>query len=990
MAFAITTVLAMPSLYAQTVTTGADSGPGSLRQEVMDASPGDVINFGILVTSVVLNSEITIDKSITISNTNLIDVTINGDGNGRVFNITAGPVTLNNLIITNGVAADGGGIYVTNATVTIRDCDINNCVANGASGSGGGIFNAAGGVLLISNSVISNNQANRAGGGIEDNSGAGLGITLTNVTMSGNNAGVAPATAAPGNGGAVHITGPGSIDITGGSILNNDAALEGGGLWNGTGTMNVMGTTINGNTALGAASDDGGGGIFNNGGTLNVGSNTSIINNVASGTSGSGGGLFSTAGAVTIDSTMFDGNTANRAGGAIEIVLGTVVVSNSTMQNNDVNGSAGTANPGNGGAFHITGNTGSVSFSNCDVMGNDAASEGGGLWNQSGIIMTVINSTIDDNEAFGAAADNGGGGIFNNGGTLVVTGSSLNDNIASGTSGSGGGLFSTVGDVTITNTSFEGNSANRAGGAIEIVEGTLMVEGSSLFDNDVNGTAGTANPGNGGALHVSGNTAMVTFRDCDVSGNDAAREGGGLWNQTGSTLNVVASMVDDNQAFGAASDDGGGGIFNSGGTLNIDSSSISGNLASGAAGSGGGIFSLAGDVTITASSLSDNSANRAGGAIELVDGNLYFTNSEMVDNDVNGGAGTPAPGNGGGFHVTGMSGLISISGSTITGNEAAREGGGLWNQSGTTMNVSLTTVDYNIAGGPATDDGGGGIFNNGGIINITTSTISNNGATGTAGTGGGIHNAPMGIIDVMRSTISTNTSAGAGGGVYSNGDSLKLNAVTIGNNNSQSTGGGIEAASGVWLANTLVAINSGSSGNNVSGMVYSNGYNLVDSDDLNVFDAMATDIEGTAPMLGPLQDNGGETFTHELMLNSAGANAGNPTVTFNDQRDVAIIGTRDIGAFESSTPVGIFEVNNVINSSVYPNPNAGSFTIEIAKTQGETATVKVMSVAGSLIKEVNMDDSTMNIDMSYLPAGVYYVNVLTNTSVTTHSVLISK
>jgi len=41
--------------------------------------------------------------------------------------------------------------------------------------------------------------------------------------------------------------------------------------------------------------------------------------------------------------------------------------------------------------------------------------------------------------------------------------------------------------------------------------------------------------------------------------------------------------------------------------------------------------------------------------------------------------------------------MITISTSTITGNSAGNEGGGLWNQNGTTMDVLMSTIDNNTA-----------------------------------------------------------------------------------------------------------------------------------------------------------------------------------------------------------------------------------------------------------------------------------------------------
>ena len=134
----------------------------------------------------------------------------------------------------------------------------------------------------MSDSELSGNTSMRAGGGIEVNSGGGT-LDLTNVDLLNNST-----AAAPGNGGGLHITGSDDSTITGGTASGNTASLEGGALWNGSGTMTVDGTVIDGNTASGAGADNGGGGIFNAGGTLNV-LNATITNNIADGASGSGG-----------------------------------------------------------------------------------------------------------------------------------------------------------------------------------------------------------------------------------------------------------------------------------------------------------------------------------------------------------------------------------------------------------------------------------------------------------------------------------------------------------------------------------------------------------------------------------------------------------------------------------------------------------------------------------------------------------------------------
>ena len=84
----------------------------------------------------------------------------------------------------------------------------------------------------------------------------------------------------------------------------------------------------------------------------------------------------------------------------------------------------------------------------------------------------------------------------------------------------------------------------------------------------------------------------------------------------------------------------------------------------------------------------------------------------------------------------------------------------------------------------------------------------------------------------------------------------------------------------------------------------SEGYNL-SSDDGGGFLTGPGDQINTDPLLGPLQNNGGLTFTHELLPGSAAIDAGDPSFTpppLYDQRgpgfDRVVNGRIDIGSFE--------------------------------------------------------------------------------------------
>ena len=636
--------------------------------------------------------------------------------------VRLGGVTIVENVATGDAATDGGGGVYSHNELTIGGSVIERNAASGSSGSGGGIFNA-GGRLRVNDSTLSDNRSNRAGGGIEDTSGASGGLRVTNTSFLGNSTGTDPGEATPGNGGAVHITGSADSTFSGITAIGNVAAAEGGGLWNGTGTMRVRNSTLQANVASGDDADQGGGGLFNAGGTLLV-SRSTLRDNVADGDSGSGGGILNDAGgSLQVVGSTLAGNLSNRAGGGIEDNSGAgggLVVSGSDFDGNATGEGPGDAAPGNGGAVHITG-AGDSSFVNITVSNNLAAAEGGGLWNGGGT-MRIINASITGNIASGDAADQGGGGLFNNGGLMIVRDATIRDNVADGSSGSGGGILNVAdGRLAVSDSVLSANRSNRAGGGIEDNSGgggNLSVVNSTLDGNTTGLGPGDAAPGNGGAVHITG-PGNSQFVGVTLINNVAAAEGGGLWNGSG-TMRVAGSTLGGNVASGDDADQGGGALFNAGGTLIVRGSTLVNNLADGTSGSGGGILSdVGGTLQVFDSTLSGNQSNRAGGGIEDNSGEgggLLVQRTVFTNNNTGVAPATAAPGNGGAVHITGA-GDSAFAAVTLVGNVAAAEGGGLWNGSGT-MTIGVSSFIDNAAFGNGDDQGGGGIFNNGGAVTV--------------------------------------------------------------------------------------------------------------------------------------------------------------------------------------------------------------------------------------------------------------------------------
>ena len=212
-----------------------------------------------------------------------------------------------------------------------------------------------------------------------------------------------------------------------------------------------------------------------------------------------------------------------------------VSISGLTIQN-------GSANAG-GGIL----NQGTLTLSNCALIGNSAGGgAGGAIFNgrpspgfdaagsQNAAPLTINNCTLSGNSA------GIGGAIYNQLIALTLSGSTLSGNSAS----AGGGIYN-FGTVTISNSTLSGNSASGGGGGI-YTSGTLTISSSTLSGNS---------GGAGGGIDNSFGT--LTLGNSTLSGNSATINGGGIYNQSG-TLTLSDGTLSGN------SSPVGGAIYSSG------------------------------------------------------------------------------------------------------------------------------------------------------------------------------------------------------------------------------------------------------------------------------------------------------------------------------------------------------------------------------------------------------------------------------------------
>lgn len=251
-----------------TVTNTNDSGPGSLRQALADASEGDTIDFAVTGTIGLTSGELLVSKSITIAGPGADDLAVNGNAKSRVFHIAPDTtVTITGLTITNGNASGnhpddlGGGIYNDHAMLTLSNCTI----SDNSAGGGGGIYNDGtfgNAALQITNSILSGNSATDDGGGIWSQAPPGMtNVQISNSTLSENSAG--------NNGGGIFNNGglgtPAILEIANTTFFDNSAQSSGGGIYN-RGLSRGHGTTDLVNTIL--ETGKAGGSIFNDDGAI--------------------------------------------------------------------------------------------------------------------------------------------------------------------------------------------------------------------------------------------------------------------------------------------------------------------------------------------------------------------------------------------------------------------------------------------------------------------------------------------------------------------------------------------------------------------------------------------------------------------------------------------------------------------------------------------------------------------------------------------------
>lgn len=901
------------------------------------------------------------DGAVTIDDSTVSDNISDGNGGGISF---SGPLTVqHSTIARNSAVGSGGGIHLRSSTgggLSLFDSK----VTDNEAGNGGGIAltGSTTSVNTIARSEIASNfaewrsQATRLGGGIYSAQGS---LRITDSTIRDNSADV--------DGGGIYTT-PGSsassFSMEGSTVAFNSAATNGGGLSLGRGGT-IRTSTIAGNSART------GGAIYASGTTV-IDYSTVVQNEASTATGGITGGPFN------LNHSIVALNTSPAS--ADDIATGQITASWSLIGNN--NGSGLAEAPiglpdakGNliGGTVHglidpllrplanyggltptFALSTGSPAIN----AGDPSAVAGVGtvpLFDQRGMYFPrvvanridigafefhsppgptlVVDTLVDESDGNYAAGDlslrealqlanldadentiqfspaltaNGAATILLTQGALEIVGvvtiigpgatlltidASGNDPTPDVADGLGSSIFE-IGDstddlldISISGLTLTGGDS-QYGGAILSTE-NLTITGSVITGNHSAQLGGgvavlygsveitdcvisnNTTDGTGGGIDTS--SAELVVDGCTIDDNIAA-VGGGI-HAYDTELSVSDSTIDNNQAIGGGG--AGGGIYHKGRKLTIADSTISGNTSI----SGGGIYSD-GEAEVVRSTLDGNYSYLHGGGI-------YSFGKLTVRETTISGSSTGL--DGAGIHVAGD---VLVDSSTLNDNDAGRYGGAIWVE---VVDGTFTIINSTISGNHA-DNEGGGLWITGidAMATIAHSTIADNSANHLFGFGGGVV-LNSGLLQLDQTIVATN-SAKTGPDLFSqSGTQLAAKYSLIGN------------AQDTSLAESPVGLPD-ANGNLIGGPIH------------GVID----------PLLGPLADNGGPTFTHALLAGSPAINAGDLSAVAGvsgvpefDQRGtpfVRVFGSRiDIGSFEVQPllPPGDFNQNGIVDGADY-------------------------------------------------------------------------
>lgn len=730
-----------------------DAETGTITFDASTIQTNGVTNGGLVAISAGGTIEFRASSHITTTGAPAGEVTLNSDN---------GAISFANSQITTGT--NGNVAILAETTITFNDSPVTTTTNAGNAGT---VQVGTGGSIAFTNSAINTNgQASAGSGGLVNILAINDGSTITF-----NNSAINSSTLGNGNGGVVSVITTGQVTFQSASNITTSSAQTAGNVGILSSASGVLFNQSTINTTSGAT------GVA---GIVNIVSenelrfqNTSTITTSAR-TAGNVI-LTSQAGQVWFTDSAVTTSSTGILAGTVDINAETNVL----FENSNINATHTTGVTGTGGTVTVDATTGTVTFTNSDILANGVTNGGAVTVTSAGTVdFNAGSDIITTGTTAGAVTLTSNNGAVSFANSVITTGAAGNVDVNAGTTatfnvaaittttatGSAGTVnIGTVGNIAFTTSPISSNvtAGTGNGGRVDVVAtgaGSTVTFDASAINSSAAGT------GNGGIVNIStpgtilfqnasninstgvngGNVSVVvttagtlTFTGSNISTNGTT-QGGSV------TINAPGAVAFTNAPVTSGTNAANGGVVNitSGSTVDFTNS----NITSGSTGN----ITIVGqnNVTFNTSSIVAQSTNNAGGAISVTSnaGNLSFTTLAINSGSTNGNAG----------NVT-----LNAAGNTVTLN-AAPISANSTNGNGGVVLFNSSTVNIQNASHVNASGNNGGQVNIGTVAQLETLNINGSNVTATGVNAGGQININTRNLTIQNATLN---STGANSGI---------------------------------------------------------------------------------------------------------------------------------------------------------------------------------------------------------------------------------